>query len=145
MAIEVQGAVQPDRSEVLRAARDDLLEGSKRLRELGEAYRAQLQAAVGPDAPTVVNERGAKQAASPYRFDLIPPEALFALAEVLAQGAAKYGEWNWRGLTINDQLNHLLVHVYAYLAGDPSDDHLAHALCRAVFALSLQRRPEVEG
>jgi len=26
------------------------------------------------------------------------------------------------------------MHVYAYLAGDRSDEHLSHIMCRAMFA-----------
>lgn len=35
-------------------------------------------------------------------------------------------------------MNHLLMHVYAYLGGDTQDDHLSHALCRAMFALAVE-------
>lgn len=89
---------------------------------------------VGPDTPTVVNEAGGKQSAVPYRFDLIDAKALFSMAQVLEEGARKYGEDNWRQISIEDHLNHMIIHAYAYLAGDRSDDHLSHALCRATFA-----------
>lgn len=92
-------------------------------------------AGVGPDAETVTNAKGAKQSAVPYRMDLVPPRALLDVARVLNDGAEKYGEWNWTGLSIADHLNHALVHIEAHLAGDRSDDHLAHATCRLLFAL----------
>jgi 2-hydroxychromene-2-carboxylate isomerase len=28
----------------------------------------------------------------------------------------------------------LIMHAYAYLAGDRTDEHLSHAMCRAMFA-----------
>jgi hypothetical protein len=59
------------------------------------------------------------------------------MAEVLDHGAKKYGANNWRLIPVEDHLNHLLMHVYAFLAGDRSDDHLSHALCRATFALGV--------
>lgn len=93
---------------------------------------------VGPDAPIVYNEQGGGQSDSPYRLDLVDPKALLDISKVLKEGADKYGENNWKKISINDHLNHLLVHVYAYLAGDESDKHLAHAACRAIFALGVE-------
>jgi hypothetical protein len=92
---------------------------------------------LGPDAPVTVNEHGGRQSQLPYRFDLIDPKAIFALAEVLDYGARKHGEENWRRITVREHLNHLLAHVYAYLGGDTQDDHLAHALCRAHMAMAI--------
>lgn len=92
---------------------------------------------VGPDVPIVTAPNGAKQSDTPYRFDLMDPKAMFELAYVLSYGAKKYGDDNWRGLPVNDHLNHALQHIYAYLGGDYSDNHLAHALCRMLFAVAL--------
>lgn len=96
---------------------------------------------MGPDAEMTVNENGGRQSKLPYRFDLIDPATLFALANICATGAEKYGEWNWRRIGVNDNLNHALCHIFAYLAGDGQDDHLEHALCRVMFALSLKLTP----
>lgn len=92
---------------------------------------------IGPDAPVIVTSGGGKHAASPYAFELVPAVALFEVARTLADGARKYGVDNWRHVPINDNLGHALQHVYGYLAGDISDDHLAHAACRILFALEL--------
>jgi len=92
---------------------------------------------VGPDAPIETLANGAKQSSSPYRLDLIPPLALLDVASILKAGAEKYGENNWRGISIEDNINHALVHVYAYLSGDKQDNHLGHAACRLQFALEL--------
>lgn len=93
---------------------------------------------VGPDAPMVTNDQGGKQSQTLYRFDLVDPVAMFEMCRVLQKGAEKYGEDNWRQIPVRDHLNHLLIHVYAYLAGDTQDDHLSHALCRAMFAVALE-------
>lgn len=95
-------------------------------------------AGVGKDAPTVVNERGAKQSASPYRCDLLPARAALAVAAVLRHGADKYGDNNWRGIPVADHLNHALTHLFAHLAGDEQDDHLEHAACRLLMALDTK-------
>lgn len=91
---------------------------------------------VSTSAPIITNEKGAKQSDSPYRLDLVDPKALLAIGAVLKEGAAKYGEENWRGIDLNDHINHALVHIYAYLAGDTSDDHIEHAATRMIFALN---------
>jgi hypothetical protein len=67
-------------------------------------------------------------------MDLLDGPAVFSMAKVLAEGAAKYGAENWRQIDVRDHLNHLIIHAYAYLAGDESDDHLSHVMCRAMFA-----------
>jgi hypothetical protein len=103
-----------------------------------------ISTVASPDAPTVTNEKGGKQSYIPVRFDLIDPKAMFEMAKVLHEGAEKYGENNWRQIDVNDHLNHALMHINAYLAGDTSDDHLSHLLCRATFALgvALANKPE---
>jgi hypothetical protein len=93
---------------------------------------------VGKDEPRVVNERGGSQSKVHYRFDLLDPKAMFEMTKVLAEGAEKYGENNWKLIDVEDHLNHLLIHVYAYLAGDRTDDHLSHAMCRAMFAMGVE-------
>lgn len=97
---------------------------------------------VGKDAPTVTNERGGKQSKVLYRFDLLDPRAMFEMTKVLAEGAEKYGVDNWRNIDVRDHLNHLLVHTYAYLAGDKSDEHLSHIMCRAMFAQAVAIQEE---
>lgn len=94
-------------------------------------------AGVGADAPMETKANGAKQSAVPYRFDLIDAAAIAALANVLHRGAEKYGVDNWRGLAVEDHLNHLLLHSYAHLAGDRQDRHLCNVLARAMMALAV--------
>lgn len=91
-------------------------------------------AGVGPDAPTETNATGHSQSKVQYHFDSIDPRTLLALARVHAEGDAKYGRDNWRGIDAVDHINHAIIHLVAHLAGDRSDDHLAHALCRVGMA-----------
>jgi hypothetical protein len=106
----------------------------------GVGFKAMLDRldGIGPDAPTVTSPNGAKQSALPYRFDLMDARALFQLAAILHTGAEKYGVDNWRGLPRNDHVNHALMHIYAYLAGDTQDDHLGHAFCRLMMAVATE-------
>lgn len=101
-----------------------------------------ISAIVGPDVPVITNEHGGSQSQANVRFDLIDAKAMFEMAKVLDHGAKKYGANNWRLIAVEDHLNHLLMHAYAYLAGDRTDDHLSHALCRATFALGVSLQPQ---
>ena len=92
---------------------------------------------VGKDEPTTINEKGGAQSETLYRFDLVDPLAMMEMCKVLKEGSDKYGKYgfeNWRNIPIYEHLNHLLIHTYAYLAGDESDEHLSHIMCRAMFA-----------
>jgi hypothetical protein len=62
------------------------------------------------------------------RYDLITPIGLRRLAETCAEGAKKYGDHNWqKGIPASVMLNHAIRHIYLWLEGERSEDHLAHA------------------
>lgn len=98
---------------------------------------------VGKDVPVIVNKEGGKQSRSPYAFQLLPVHAMFAAAEVAKAGAEKYGETfacrNYTKIPPEEHIGHCIQHLYAYLAGDISDDHLAHAIVRALFAYETDK------
>ena len=96
-----------------------------------------IKANASPDAETVFNEIGAGQSKVDVRFDLIDGPALFEMAAVLHTGAEKYGDHNWRGIPVDEHLNHLIMHAYAYLSGNRDDDHLSHIMCRGMFAQAI--------
>ncbi len=58
----------------------------------------------------------------------------------MGEGAEKYEAWNWLRIDVPDHINHALTHLYAYLSGDTSENHLAHAACRVHMALELDER-----
>lgn len=97
------------------------------------------------DMPVETLENGAMQSAVNYRYDLLDPFALAAVAGIAHKGAAKYGENNWHGIPLQSHLNHCLAHIYAYLAGDLGEPHLQHALCRMVFAVGKLLNPAING
>ena len=96
---------------------------------------------VQPDVPTETNKNGGKQSKTPYAFHFLPPSAMFAAAGVAKYGAEKYGETlsdrNYKKISAEEHVNHAIQHLFAYLAGDTSDDHLAHAILRAMFAYEV--------
>lgn len=70
------------------------------------------------------------------RYDLISPIGLERLAQTYAEGAAKFGEFNWEnGMPITDLLNHAIAHIYKFLRGDRTEDHLAHAAWNLIGAI----------
>jgi hypothetical protein len=87
---------------------------------------------------THTNELGGRQGAVAYRADLLPALAVLDVAATLKVGAEKYGEGNWRNITVTEHLNHALIHLLALQTGDTQEPHLNHAACRILFALEMQ-------
>ena len=70
------------------------------------------------------------------RYDLISPVGLRRVAETCKEGAEKYSDFNWeKGMPIHDLLNHAIPHIYKYLSGDRTEDHLAHAAWNLMAAM----------
>jgi hypothetical protein len=79
------------------------------------------------------------------RWDLISPIGMKALARTYAEGAAKFGANNWEnGMPVTDLLNHGIAHIFAFLSGDRSEDHLGHAAWNILGAIhSLEVWPQL--
>lgn len=76
------------------------------------------------------------------RVDLLPPKALLEIAKVLAFGAQKYGEDNWKHVDRAQDRYYAaaLRHLFAWRDGERCDEesglpHLAHAGCCLLFML----------
>ena len=91
---------------------------------------------VGQDAPLTINPAGGKQSAVPARMELCDPRAILKLGETLMEGSKKYTRDNWRKIPVESHINKAIIHLYSYLAGDTSDDHLGHAQCRVHMAVA---------
>jgi hypothetical protein len=78
------------------------------------------------------------------RMELLPFEALEAVARVMAFGAVKYGDHNWRGgMAWLRLLGAALRHLGAWARGEKADpesgeSHLAHAACCVLFLLTYE-------
>lgn len=90
---------------------------------------------------TVTNDKGGKQSYLGVRCDLLPQYAVLEVSKVFHRGAEKYGEDNWKNITVNEHVNHCLTHLFLYLTGDTSEDHLANATCRSLMALHMAKVP----
>ena len=80
------------------------------------------------------------------RIDLIPPQAIIDIAEVLTYGAGKYDSHNWRdngGLDYSRLYAAAQRHLLSFWDGQSLDketgmSHLAHAACCIVFLMSYE-------
>ena len=74
-----------------------------------------------------------------FRYDLVSPIGLREVARTCAEGAAKYGDWNWeKGMPVHDLLNHAIAHIYQFLSGDRNEPHLGHAAWNVLAAIHSQ-------
>ncbi|GKT33496.1 hypothetical protein ADUPG1_007382, partial [Aduncisulcus paluster] len=94
------------------------------------------------------------------RMDLLPPEFLFATAQVLTFGANKYAARNWeKGMKWSRPFGAMMRHMWAWWAGrgptnksflfgdlDPETNmsHLWHAACCVAFLISYEARGIVQ-
>lgn len=92
---------------------------------------------VGPDQPVITNEQGGKQSDTPYCWIDLSPLAMLEIAARSGLGRKKYGDGNWWKITWQEHLNHAITHIYAWLAGDKSDNHPAAAGWRVIAALGV--------
>ena len=86
----------------------------------------------------VVYEGGVKYDSGKLRMELIPPEAIEALAKVITYGANKYSDDNWKKVSKDRYIGALMRHLNAYRKGELYDDesgltHMAHILTNAAF------------
>lgn len=96
------------------------------------------------DIPAPMAKEGVKFDTGKRRVDLVPTEAINALADVLTAGAVKYGTHNWRkGMDWSRVYGAAQRHMLAFWGGDDIDEesgmpHLWHALTNIAFLVSYQ-------
>lgn len=81
----------------------------------------------------------------PTRFEILPAQAVATVARIMAEGAEKYGEQSWRGISVESNLSHALRHAYRALESRRTDDvpsrdiieELGSVATRALFALEV--------
>ena len=92
------------------------------------------------------SEAALRYDAGKSRYDLIPPEALDAIATLYTYGANKYAERNWeKGMSWSRCFGSLMRHAWAFWRGENVDPesglhHMTHAAwnCIALFTYSVK-------
>lgn len=63
------------------------------------------------------------------RYDLIPISFLESIAVVFTEGSEHYGDRNWqKGIPVSRYYASHMRHLYSFLTGDTSEDHLSKAI-----------------
>lgn len=122
---------------------------SKQEEELIKSAQQQVDFLLSGDDVThkVFGTGAQKDVSGKPRFDLIPPEAMLALAETYALGAKKYSDRNWeKGIPYSACIGALKRHLNAFELGDMVNtadggyEHVAHAMWWAVALTTFVRR-----
>lgn len=78
---------------------------------------------------------------SPYRFDLLPADAMLKIAECMAKGDIEHGRDNWKNIEASVHHGRAMGHMFEAKARDQStrerEDHYTHTALRAIFALQM--------
>lgn len=85
-----------------------------------------------------MSEEGKKWDTGKTRYDLLDPEWLEGVAEILTHGADKYGDNNWQAVEEQRYVAALMRHWVAFLQGESRDPesgmhHLYHVVTNAFF------------
>lgn len=89
---------------------------------------------------------GVKHDQEKNRLELIPPELLFAVGEILTFGAKKYADRNWEnGMKWGRVFGALMRHLWSWWKKDNIDaetgkSHLWHAACCIAFLITYEQR-----
>lgn len=92
------------------------------------------------------NVEGVKFDGGKVRMDLLPPEMLYAIADILTFGAQKYDDRNWeKGMDWGRVYGALQRHLNAWWGGQEYDEetgrsHLWHAGCCIAFLITYEAR-----
>lgn len=97
-----------------------------------------------------VNATGGAKNVKPERYELIPWDAMNAVARVYAKGAIKYDDHNWRkGIPFGDHYAALMRHAVAFWEGEELDEdgepHMAHVVFHALALIKAPaEHPEMD-
>jgi hypothetical protein len=98
----------------------------------------------------MIELEGKKYDSEKIRLDLVPPEAIEAIGEVLTFGAKKYGDNTWQKLPDFKPRYYaaLMRHMLAWMRDEKADkesglSHLKHAITNLAFLVWEESQNEV--
>ena len=95
---------------------------------------------------TELTSGGVKYDADKIQLELIPPELIFGVGEILTFGAKKYAPRNWElGMDWSRPFGAILRHLWSWWRGESVDpetgkSHLWHAGCCLAFLITYEQR-----
>lgn len=105
-----------------------------------------LYAQYDPAYDVLSKSEGVKHDDDKTRMDLLPPEFIYAVAQVLTFGANKYDDRNWeKGMKWGRVFGAAMRHLWSWWGGSKRDpetgfSHLWHAGCCIAFLIAYEDR-----